>query len=122
MREAAARIWASLDQEDRLEAFAAHPRDRRARRGPGDAPGRATSSPRARRSAAEVLKALEKANSDYEQRFGHVFLISATGLDADEILGALQSRLDNDPETELDVAAAEQAKIIDLRLTKLVTP
>jgi len=49
-------------------------------------------------------------------------LISATGLGADEILRTLESRLDNDPDTELEIAAAEQAKIIDLRLAKLVTP
>ena len=121
MREAAARTWAELGREDRLEAFAAHPRI-------GDRGGaRASAWSRDEQSvssqaAPEVLKALDDANRDYEQRFGHVFVISATGLGADEILRSLKSRLDNDPDTEVEIAAAEQAKIIDLRLAKLVTP
>ncbi|PYO61317.1 MAG: hypothetical protein DMD70_07140, partial [Gemmatimonadetes bacterium] len=56
----------------------------------------------------------------YEERFGHVFLISATGRTADEMLVALRGRLTNDPATELRVAAEEQAKITRLRLGKLV--
>jgi allantoicase len=121
MREAAARAWAVLGREDRLEAFAAHPRI-------GDRGGaRASAWSRDEQSvssqaAPEVLKALDDANRDYEHRFGHVFVICATGLGADEILGTLKSRLDGEPDTELDIAAAEQAKIIDLRLAKLVTP
>jgi len=49
-----------------------------------------------------------------------VFLISAKGKTADEMLGALRGRLSNDPATELRVAAEEQAKITRLRLDKLV--
>jgi allantoicase len=121
LREAAARVWASLDRNDRLEAFAAHPRigERTGRR------AHAWSREEQSASAAadnDVVHALEQGNRDYEQRFGHVFLISASGLTAPEIVRALQGRLDNDPDTELDVASTEQAKIIDLRLTKLVNP
>ena len=121
MREAAARTWAALGREDRLEAFAAHPRIGErdgARASAWSRDEQAASS----RSAPDVLKALDQATRDYEQRFGHVFLISATGLGAEEIVRSLQTRLDNDPDTELDVAAAEQAKIIDLRLAKLISP
>jgi allantoicase len=121
VREAAARAWATLGRDDRLEAFAAHPRIGERGGARASAWSRDEQSVSSQ-SAAEVLKALETANRDYEQRFGHVFVISATGLGADEILRTLQSRLDHDPDTELEVAAAEQAKIIDLRLAKLVTP
>jgi allantoicase len=121
MREAAARTWAALGREDRLEAFTAHPRI-------GDRDGgRATAWSREEQSASsraapETLLTLERAARDYEQRFGHVFLISATGLGAEEIMSSLQARLDNDPDTELEIAASEQAKIIDLRLARLITP
>ena len=70
--------------------------------------------------AAATLAALAQGNVMYEERFGHVFLISATGKTADEMLGALRGRLSNDPATELRVAAEEQAKITRLRLDKLV--
>jgi OHCU decarboxylase len=73
-------------------------------------------------AATDLRQALESGNRDYEQRFGHVFLISAAGLSAEDMLSSLQARLDNDPDTELAVAAAEQQKIIDLRLAKLLCP
>jgi len=121
MREAAARTWATLGREDRLEAFAAHPRIGERGGARASAWSRDEQSVSSQ-SALEVLKALDEANRDYEKRFGHVFVISATGLGADVILRTLKSRLDNDPDTEVEIAAAEQAKIIDLRLAKLVTP
>ena len=121
MRDAAARTWAALGREDRLEAFAAHPPILQ-REG-----GLATAWSRDEQSASsaadlDVREALAQGNRAYEERFGYVFLISATGLTANEILTSLQTRLGNDPDTELDVAAAEQAKIIELRLAKLVSP
>src|SRR5205809_926207 len=74
----------------------------------------------ARRWLDAMLAALPQGNVTYEERFGHVFLISATGKRADEMLSALRGRLSNDPATELRVAAEEQAKITRLRLDKLV--
>jgi OHCU decarboxylase len=69
-----------------------------------------------------VLAALVEGNLAYERRFGHVFLISASGRKAEELLAALHDRIDNDPEVELRVAAAEQRKITRLRLEKLLRP
>ena len=66
----------------------------------------------------QLIAALAEANRLYEKRFGYVFLICATGKSAAEMLAALQSRLQNDPATEIQVAAAEQAKITALRLAK----
>ncbi len=121
LREAAAGTWDALGRDDRLEAFGAHPRIGERGGARASAWSRDEQSVSSQ-SAADVLKALETANNDYEKRFGYVFVISATGLGADEILRSLQARLDNDPDAELEAAAAEQAKIIDLRLAKLVTP
>ena len=67
----------------------------------------------------ETLAALTQSNLDYEARFGHVFLICATGQSADEMLAALRRRIQNTPERELREAASEQAKITHLRLQKL---
>jgi len=110
--EAAERVWWALGREDWLEAFAAHPRI-----------GEPTGEARERREQAGVdgataatRAALALGNRTYEQRFGHVFLICATGKTADEMLGVLRDRLGNDPITELRIAAGEQAKITRLRL------
>ena len=63
--------------------------------------------------------ALREANAAYEDRFGHVFLICATGRGPDEILAELRRRTAHDPVTELEVAAAEIGKINALRLRQL---
>jgi len=65
--------------------------------------------------------ALADGNAAYEQRFGHVFLICATGRGQAEILAELHRRMSNDPATEREAAAAEIGKINDIRLRKLVT-
>jgi 2-oxo-4-hydroxy-4-carboxy-5-ureidoimidazoline decarboxylase len=59
-------------------------------------------------------------NAQYEERFGHVFLICATGLSGADMLAALRERLDNDPRTERSVATRELRSITVLRARKLV--
>jgi 2-oxo-4-hydroxy-4-carboxy-5-ureidoimidazoline decarboxylase len=72
-------------------------------------------------NADDDLRAqLAKANAEYEQRFGHVYLVCATGKSAAELLAICQSRLTNDPATERDVVRSELAKINRLRLNKLL--
>lgn len=61
------------------------------------------------------------ANREYERRFGHVYLVCANGRDGEELLADLSARMRNDPETELEVAGRELAKIALLRLAKAVT-
>ena len=113
--ESAERVWWALGREDWLEAFAGHPRigarttDAGARREQAGVDG-ATAATRA---------ALALGNRAYEERFGHVFLVCATGRTAAEMLTALRDRLANDPTTELRIAAGEQAKITRLRLETL---
>ena len=67
-----------------------------------------------------TLEALAKGNRDYKERFGHVFLVCATGKTAEEMLALLEERIDNPPENELRIAAGEQAKVTQLRLKKLL--
>lgn len=121
LREAATAAWQRLERDDWLEAFAAHPRLGEH----GDRPASTWSREEQAGTAgadSDVLAALRDGNRAYEARFGHVFLLCADGVAADEMLAALRERMTNDPETELRVAASEQQKIIDLRLTKLLRP
>jgi len=68
----------------------------------------------------EALQALNEAQDAYEAKFGHVFLISATGLTNDEMVAALRARLANSPEAECDAAREELRKLVAIRLTRLV--
>jgi allantoicase len=121
LRAAADRIWAGLAATDQLEAFAAHPRIGERKAG-SDAHARWSRSEQSRAAAAsaETLEALAQANLDYEQKYGFVFLICATGKSADEILAAARKRLAHTRDQELRIAAEEQAKITELRLTRLL--
>ncbi|MCI0635100.1 MAG: allantoicase [Actinobacteria bacterium] len=111
-------IWADLGPEDRREAYEAHPRI-------GERSGSAWADAEQSGSAsasADTRAALETGNREYEERFGQVFLINATGRTADEMLEALWRRLSNDPETERHETAEQQRQIIRIRLNKLVRP
>ena len=117
LAETADRTWRELSKDDWLEAFAAHP-----------AIGSKTNlSPLSRQEQSgasgadtETLAELAALNRNYAARFGHVFLVCATGKTAAEMLAIGRTRLGNDPETELAIAAEEQRKITRLRLEKLL--
>lgn len=70
--------------------------------------------------ADDHAQALATGNAEYEQRFGHLFLICASGLSGATILAALRSRLSNDPAAEQAVVMDELRKIAALRLAKVV--
>ena len=63
---------------------------------------------------------LAAADAEYEQRFGHVYLVCATGKSADELLAICRARLGHDPEVERGVVLGELAQINRLRLAKLL--
>src|SRR6266550_3919387 len=122
--EKADAIWRSLSQHDWLEAFLAHPKI-------GEKKAVAAQSEQAQGWSAQeqsgtqgalagTMAALAERNRAYEQRFGFIFIVCATGKTSEEMLAILESRLKNDDETELRIAAAEQAKITRLRLEKLL--
>ena len=109
-----------LTQAEVDQALAAHPRI-------GErAAGERTEQAWSRQEQAAVLgdggdrAELVQANRDYEERFGRVFLICATGLRADQVVAAARERLQHDDETEQRVVADELRKIALLRLRKAV--
>lgn len=115
--------WATMGRDDILEALAAHPQigeDIEALRRKFADTATWSSNEQAGVTAApeQTLAALRDANAAYRRRFGHIFVVCATGKSADEMLALLRQRLPNDPDTELRIAAAEQAKITRLRLEK----
>lgn len=71
-------------------------------------------------ASEETIKALAEDNRLYEEKFGYIFIVCATGKSAEEMLGILQSRLKNKPEEEILIAADEQNKITKLRIEKLL--
>ncbi|HJR07834.1 MAG TPA: 2-oxo-4-hydroxy-4-carboxy-5-ureidoimidazoline decarboxylase [Pyrinomonadaceae bacterium] len=122
---AADEIWRSLGESDWLEAFDAHPKigGRKAAR-EQDAQAESWSEQEqsgARLAAQATLDELDAANRAYEEKFGHIFIVCATGKSAAEMLDILRARLPNDARTELRNAAEEQRKITRLRLEKLLT-
>jgi OHCU decarboxylase len=128
MREllkAADEVWWSLDAHDWLEAFAAHPKiggRRAAREQDAQAAGWSRQEQSGVREAGDAtLDELAEANRAYEEKFGHIFIVCATGKTAAEMLALLRARLPNDAATELQNAAEEQRKITRLRLEKLLT-
>ena len=103
-------FWNEADEKDWREAFTGHPRIGEKRAG-------WTSQEQSRVAASDELLDM---NRDYEEKFGHVFLICATGKTGEEILAAGRERIRNSPAEELRNAAEEQRKITHLRLMKLV--
>lgn len=71
---------------------------------------------------AELRKEIAETNREYEDRFGYIYIVSAQGKTAAELLTIAKDRLRNNPETEIRVACDEQRKIIQLRLERLLGP
>jgi OHCU decarboxylase len=116
------RVWSELSEDDWLEAFRAHPKigetktkaavtEQEQRWSEGE-------QARAQESPDATLAALASANREYEERFGFIFIICASGRTAEEILAALRARITNERDAELRVAASEQWNITELRLRK----
>jgi OHCU decarboxylase len=134
---AASEVWWQLDEGDWREAFGAHPQigERKAAQTQAEAPAPplpANFSSQAQawsaqeqagmsRAGVGVTMDLEEANREYLAKFGHIFIVCATGKTAEDMLTILRARLLNSPAQELRAAAEEQDKITRLRLEKLLT-
>src|SRR5437868_4183193 len=89
--------FAALSWDDIVEGMNAHPRI--GERSAAGSPSAAEQSGAAAASG-EVRQALAEGNLAYEKRFGHVFLICASGLSGRQMLEQLRARLENDPYSE----------------------
>jgi len=121
----AGEIWNhELASSDWLEAFSAHPKIG----GLGSLRKKYASTKKwaegeqkgIANAPEEVLERLAAGNQEYENKFGYIFIVCATGKSAGEMLQILESRLDNQPGKELAIAAEEQRKITEIRLEKLL--
>ncbi|HEX8852454.1 MAG TPA: 2-oxo-4-hydroxy-4-carboxy-5-ureidoimidazoline decarboxylase [Pyrinomonadaceae bacterium] len=121
---AADRIWWSLDDEDWLEAFRGHPKigGRKAAAEVSAESARWSESEQRGTSEAapQTLDALAHANQLYEEKFGFIYIVCATGKSAAQMLDMLNARLAHERDMELRIAAEEQRRITALRLNKLL--
>ena len=117
-------LWWSLSAEDWLEAFRAHPKigEKKAAAAQSE-PARAWSAQEqsgVADASSQTKDELERLNREYEDQFGFIFIVCASGKSSEEMRSILNSRIDNDRDTELRIAAEEQRKITRLRLEKLL--
>ncbi|MCW7944595.1 OHCU decarboxylase [Streptomyces hygroscopicus] len=106
-----------LTTADLEEAMAGHPPIGRPR--PGD-PTSAREQ-RGMAGASEELKAeMLELNLAYQEKFGHVFLICATGRTGEQMRDAVRERIGNAPEREREIVRTELGKINRIRLARLL--
>ena len=120
--EDAEETWYECDEEDWKEAFAHHPKigDMDALRKKFSSDKFAASEQDSIKNASEqILIALANGNKLYEEKFGYIFIVCATGKPAEEMLVLLNERLQNNPGDEIKIAMDEQNKITKLRLERL---
>ena len=123
LNNAADSFWWKLERADWLEAFSHHPQI-------GDKPASGSESARqwaageqagARAATDDVKARLARANRAYYEKFGYIYIVCATGKTAEGMLAILNQRLQNDPPSEISIAAEQQRLITRIRLDKLLT-
>jgi len=118
-------LWWSLGRNDWLEAFRSHPKigEKKAADPVSTQSSQWSGQEQAGVATAsqETVDSLATLNRAYEEKFGFIFIICATGKTSAEMMSSLRERLEHDTVDELPIAAAEQSKITELRLKKLLT-
>ena len=122
--EDAEEVWYQCSEEDWKEAFSYHPKigdmESLTKKFASTAEWAAGEQSGVNAASKETIEALAAGNKEYEAKFGHIFIICATGKTAGEMLADLQTRLQNSREVEMEIAAEEQNKITKLRIEKLL--
>ncbi|MFN8671291.1 MAG: 2-oxo-4-hydroxy-4-carboxy-5-ureidoimidazoline decarboxylase [Candidatus Sericytochromatia bacterium] len=122
--ELAEKVWFELSENDWLEAFKHHPKI-------GDVNSLAKKYANTKKWAEgeqsgvntatqDVIQKLADGNKEYEEKFGYIFIVCATGKSAEEMLDILTTRLPNSKNDEIKIAMGEQNKITKIRLEKLL--
>ena len=116
--------WYKCNEADWKEAFTHHPRigdvESLTKKFTATTQWASGEQSEVKVAAQETIEALAEGNRLYEGKFGYIFIVCATGKSAEELLAILQSRLSNNPEDEIKIAADEQNMITKLRLQKLL--
>ncbi len=113
-------VWRGLLPSDWQQAFASHPRigEQKAKEATPQSLQWSKGEQSAARLTDDTQTMLSAANRAYEEKFGRIFIVCATGKTAEEMLAILEHRLNNDPVTELREAAEQQRQITQIRLRK----
>lgn len=115
--------WNLCHESDWQEAFSHHPRigdiESLKEKFAATAQWAEDEQASVKEASEQTLQQLANGNQAYEQRFGYIFIVCASGKSADDMLQLLQQRLYNNPEVEIQIAMEEQLKITKLRLEKL---
>jgi 2-oxo-4-hydroxy-4-carboxy-5-ureidoimidazoline decarboxylase len=115
-------VWGSLTKADWMEAFLSHPRIGESKATDSSSPNSVAWATQEQQKVADtgdaVKIALAEGNREYEKKFGHLFIVCATGKSAPEMLEILQRRMRNNAEVELHEAAEQQRQIMQIRLRK----
>ena len=116
--------WWKCSEDDWKEAFTHHPKigdvGSLAKKFASTAEWASGEQSAVNSATKETIEALAEANRLYEEKFGYIFIVCATGKSANEMLDILRERLSNSPEEEIKIAADEQNKITKLRIEKLL--
>jgi 2-oxo-4-hydroxy-4-carboxy-5-ureidoimidazoline decarboxylase len=117
--------WYECNEADWKEAFSHHPKigdiDSLKEKFASTANWAVEEQSSINKASEQVLQSLAEGNKSYEEKFGYIFIVCATGRSPEEMLGMLTARLHNSPEDEIKIAMEEQNKITKLRLEKLFT-
>lgn len=124
LRKSADQAWDQMTEKDYLQAFEGHPKignvsSLKAKYANTKelASGEQSGASQAKET---IILQLAKSNQAYEDKYGFIFIVCATGKSAEQMLDLLHSRLKNDRYRELEIASEEQRKIFHLRLEKLL--
>jgi 2-oxo-4-hydroxy-4-carboxy-5-ureidoimidazoline decarboxylase len=116
--------WYECSEEDWKEAFTHHPKigdiDSLKKKFTSTAQWASGEQAGVNTASDEVLQKLSEGNRLYEEKFGYIFIVCATGKSAEEMLSILESRLPNDAAEEIKMAADHQMQITKIRLDKLL--
>jgi 2-oxo-4-hydroxy-4-carboxy-5-ureidoimidazoline decarboxylase len=117
------KIWFSCTEEDWKEAFSHHPKigERSSSKNNNSKEWSQQEQSGVEQSEKTILEQLQEVNKTYENKFGFIFIVYATGKTASEMFDLLRKRLTNDYEKEIHIASGEQNKITHLRIDKLLS-
>ncbi len=123
--ESAEEKWNECSEEDWKEAFEHHPKigdiNSLKEKFASTKEWASTEQGGLNNASENIINELLRVNKKYEERFGFIFIVCATGKSAEEMLLVLNSRFNNPADKEIKIASAEQLKITNLRLEKLFT-